>query len=113
MIMGLEYLVFVGRVLLVIAALISASFPVLYMRVKWYKTVLGRAIMIQALALALALWNSVVRIFFLQNTARVVVLGANVFFLFLIVIATAMLAFVQWRFLRDRKRDSDASPSNL
>lgn len=102
-----------GRILLVIAAITSTSFQFLYMFTPWYKSPLGRAVMLQAIALCFALQLQVVFTFFVQDIPLNVLYWINDGILLVIVIATSMLAYLQWTYRRKRKEDhavSDTTP---
>lgn len=113
MIYGLEPVIFIGRVLLVIAAITTTAFPILYSRVTWYKSLLGMAMMLLATTLSATVLLKLVLTFFSHSPARNTLLWINVATLLLIIVATSTLTYLQWSFRRKIKRGEslmDATP---
>jgi hypothetical protein len=104
MIDGMPTVIFIGRVLLVIAAITTTSFPILYSRVAWYRSILGQALMLLASTLAAAILLKLFLTFFSHSPAREVLLWVNVGTLLLIIISTSTLTYLQWSIRRKVKR---------
>jgi len=100
----METAVIIGRLLLIVATISTTSFPVLYAFSPWYKAPLGRAVMMQAVTLALAIWLKFVLTFFIAEGPRVFLLWTNVVVLILITIATSSLTYLLWTIRRTAKR---------
>lgn len=100
----MELPVLLGRILLIIAFFTVTSFPVLYAFSPWYKRPLGRAVMMQAMTLALAIWLKFFLTFFLVNGPRTFLLWTNVVVLALIITATSSLTYQLWVIRRTAKR---------
>lgn len=82
--------------MLVIASICATAFPILYLFAPWYKTRLGRALMIQGWAFALAL--DVTLLFqFWQPKNIMVLFWVNAFVFTLIAFATGYLT---WKMLK-------------
>lgn len=99
----MELAVIVGRLILIVAALTVTSFPVLYAFSPWYRRPLGRAVMLQAVTLMLAIWLKFTLTFFLADGPRGFLLWTNVFVLIMITIATGALTYLLWHIRRDPK----------
>jgi len=90
----LETLYWWVRVCLVIAAVCTTSFPLLFAFSPWYKSRLGRAIMIQAVAFSAIMDLTVLFMFWeLSIAAR---LWVNAVGLSFIAVATAYLTWNLW-----------------
>jgi hypothetical protein len=100
----METPIILGRLLLILAVFTVTSFPVLYAFSPWFKAWLGRAIMLQACTLALAIWLKFVLTFFLADGPRGFLLWTNVTVLVLINISTPALTILLWRIRRSAKR---------
>ena len=74
----LQTIMNIGKVVLVIAAITTTLFPTLYAFVPWWRSLLGRSMMAQSLALGLILDLSVVFQFFLTPSSRLVILWLNI-----------------------------------
>lgn len=85
--------IFVGRVFLVLAAIATTSFPVLYAFSAWEKSLLGRSTMAQSVALALAVNLKLVLTFFLNPENRPYLLWVNVGILVAITVTSAWLTY--------------------
>lgn len=96
MMYGLDPVIFIGRVLLVVAAITTTAFPILYSFSPWYKSTLGQAMMVQAVTLALAIQLKMFLTFFAHSEARDTLLWINVATLVMIIIATSALTYLQW-----------------
>ena|SRR6187549_486277 len=101
----MELVVIVGRLVLMVAVVTVTSFPVLYLFSPWYRAPLGRAIMLQAVTLDLAIWLKFVLTFFLADGPREFLLWTNVIVLVMITIATSALTYLLWGIRRKAKRD--------
>lgn len=88
---------------LVAAAIFTTAFPVLYLFSPWHSTRLGRLLMLQAVAFALAIDLTLLFQFWVPvNVLIVFWMNAAVFFL--IAIATGALTIMLWR-VNHQKRD--------
>ena len=103
----MELAVIIGRLVLIVATLTTTSFPVLYAFSPWYRAPLGRAIMMQAVTLALAIWLKFVLTFFLADGPRGFLLWTNVVVLVLITIATSALTYLLWKIRRNARREAE------
>ena len=84
------------RACLVLAAIFTTAFPVLYLFSPWHSTKLGRLLMLQAVAFALAIDLTLLFQFWVPvNVLIVFWMNAAVFFL--IAIATGALTIMLWR----------------
>lgn len=101
----MELAVIIGRLVLMLAVVTTTSFPVLYAFSPWYNSSLGRAIMMQAATLALAIWLKFVLTFFLADGPRGFLLWTNVTVLVLITVSTSALTYLLWKIRRDAKRE--------
>ena len=99
----MESAVIIGRLILIVATITVTSFPGLYAFSPWYKSALGRAIMLQSSTLMLTIWLKFTLTFFLANGPRGFLLWTNVVVLFLITISTSMLTYLLWKIRRDAK----------
>ena len=99
----MEMLLTTSKVVLVIAAITTTLFPALYAFVPWWRSMLGRSMMAQSLALALILDLSVLFQFFITPSSQMFLLWLNIVILVIIAITSACLCFVQLRFLRERR----------
>ena len=102
----LQTIMNIGKVVLVIAAITTTLFPTLYAFVPWWRSLLGRSMMAQSLALGLILDLSVVFQFFLTPSSRLVILWLNIGILAVIAVSSGFLCLVQLRFLRERHTHS-------
>lgn len=93
---GLEPLIFVGRVLLVMCAVAVTSFPVLYTRSPWYRSTLGRMVMMQSVTICFAINLKLILTFFFDDTTRTALLVVNCLILFLITTTSAALTYQLW-----------------
>lgn len=82
--------------MLAIACVCATAFPILYLFAPWYKTRLGRALMIQGWAFAVAL-DLTLLFYFWQPVSLFVVLWVNAVVFTLIAGATAYLT---WKMLK-------------
>jgi len=83
-------------VCLIVAALCTTAFPVLYAFSPWRSSLLGKLFMLQAIAFALAMDATV--IFNLWKPSNILFLfWANVVVFGLIAVATALLTGMLWR----------------
>ena len=81
---------------LAFAAFFSTAFPLLYLFSPWYKTKLGRVLMLQAVAFALAIDLTLIFQFWTPSNIYVI-LWTNVVVFTLIAIATGLLTWGMWR----------------
>lgn len=81
---------------LAFAAFSTTLFPFLYLFSPWYKTKLGRVLMLQSVAFALAIDLTLVFSFW-TPTNIYVVLWLNVIVFSLIAISTGLLTWAMWR----------------
>lgn len=111
-----EFLIQWIQTCLAVAAFFTTLFPVLYMFSPWYKTKLGRVLMLQAVAFALAVDLTLLFQFWTPDNIYVV-LWLNVFVFTLIAVATGLLTWGMWRInhnkpdilrIRKKKEESDA-----
>lgn len=100
----MELVVILGRLFLIIATISVTSFPVLYAFSPWYRAPLGRAVMLQAVTLAFAIWLKFVLTFFLAEGPRGLLLWTNVIVLAMIAIATSALTYLLWHIRRNAKK---------
>lgn len=105
----IENMVVVGRLFLIIAVIATTAFPVMYSFSPWYRSRLGRAVMVKAVAFCLTIWLKVVTTFFLNEDTRPVILWVNAFALILIGMATFTMTYelflLQRKQLREKKED--------
>ncbi len=99
----MELAVIVGRLILIVATVTVTSFPVLYAFSPWYRRPLGRAVMLQAATLMLAIWLKFTLTFFLANGPRGFLLWTNVVVLTLITISTSALTYLLWTIRREAR----------
>jgi hypothetical protein len=103
MIYGMDAAIFIGRVLLIPAAIATTAFPVLYMFSPWRKSALGQAIMLQSVTLSVAILLKLFLTFFVRGPARNFLLWTNVGILLLITVASTILTYLLWTFRRKEK----------
>jgi hypothetical protein len=108
MIYGLELPIFLGRVFLVLAALGATAFPLLYMSVGWFHSLMGRVVMSQALIIAFAIDLKLVLTFFLDPRTRPVLLWCNVTIMAGVAITSSLLCYIlikiRWENRRKRSK---------
>ncbi len=104
-VMGLSLVIFIGRVLLVACAVATTAFPLVYSRAPWYKTVLGRATMTQAIVLALAIDLRFILTFYYDPKALPYLLWVNVGILAAITLTSASLTYLVISFRRNARRE--------
>lgn len=100
-----DNMVVVGRLFLVLAAVMTTAYPVIYSLMPWYKSRLGRAMMLKAIAFNMLLWLKVILTFFLNDHTRTFLLWFNAITLILIGIATSLMTFELLRVQRKQIRD--------
>ena len=107
MVDGMYIAEYIGRILLVVAAVTTTGFPLLYFWSPWFKTRLGIAVMLQAVTLCFAVWLNVIITFFVHNIPLKLLMWVNVGVILLIVIATAGLTHLQWVYLRKAHKEGE------
>jgi hypothetical protein len=104
----------IGVVVLVISALATTLFPVLYAKAPWYRSALGRAVMFRAVALALVLDLAVVFELWVEPRSRLVLLWINIAVLAVIGASSAAMSVVLMRIRRyGDKRSHDAGEHHI
>lgn len=99
----IETLQQVTLVFLWVAAVCATSFPILYAFSPWYKTPLGRVVMLQAGAFALALDVSLIAKYWRpSNDFHMFLINAAVFGI--IALATGSMTFLLWKANYEVKR---------
>lgn len=93
--MNIDVLQAWATICLVIAAICTTAFPLLYTFSPWYRSRLGRALMLQAIAFSLAMDITALGLLWQPGNIRVV-FGIVVFVYTLIAIATAYLTYMLW-----------------
>jgi len=97
---------------LAIAAVFTTAFPFLYLFSPWYSTKLGRLLMLQAVAFALAIDMTLLFQFWVPVNV-LIIFWMNAFVFFLIAIATGALTIMLWhtnhkKTDHPRRRETDA-----
>lgn len=106
-------LLLVIKIVISVAAVTTTSFPILYLRSPWTKTWLGRVMMIQAAALAMAIDLSFVQVFFLNAESRPFLIWVNLSIITTIALTSAILTYLLWTFQdrARRRKERNGSPS--
>lgn len=91
---SMDTVVYWSRVCLYIAAICTTAFPLLYLLSPWYKSKLGRAVMLQSVALAFAINLSVIRVFWDMSNLQILI--RNVTILLFISGASLYLTATLW-----------------
>ena len=94
----------VGKVVLVIAAITTTLFPILYAFAPWWRSFLGRSVMAQSLALGIILDLSVLFQFFLTPSSLLFITWLNIVILVVIAVTSGCLSIIQLRLLRERHK---------
>jgi hypothetical protein len=81
---------------LVLAAIFTTAFPILYLFSPWYSTKLGRLLMLQAVAFAIAIDCTLLFQFWFPSNI-LVIFWINAIVFFLIAISTGALTLMLWR----------------
>lgn len=106
-------MIFVGRLFLILALVMTTAYPVIYSLMPWYKSRLGRAMMLKAVAFNMLIWLKVILTFFLNDNTRMFMLWFNAIVLILIGIATSLMTYellqVQRKQIRDWKAKNEHS----
>lgn len=90
----IETVVHIIRIFLMITALCTTAFPLLYLFSPWYRSNLGRAVMIQSVSVAVAIDVSVVRIFWIPEWNLTAILLVNAGTLAFISVASLYLTWM-------------------
>lgn len=107
----------ISRIFLIIAAVCTTIFPILYLFSPWYKSHLGRAVMIQSVSIAAALDISVVFNYVEAPSDLRAILFINVVVLSLIASAAVYLSImlIHYNFNRNEEKiqdgERDAGPT--
>lgn len=83
-------------VCLIVAALCSTAFPLLYAFFPWRSTLLGKLLMLQAVAFALAMDGTVLFQFWVPSNV-LVIFWINAIVFSLIAVASTLLTSMLWR----------------
>lgn len=87
---------------LVVACISVTTFPIMYSFTAWKSTALGKLLMFQAVAFALAMDFTLVAQF-IQPMDTWVLFGANAFIFTLIAVSTSMMTYQMWRLNHPKK----------
>lgn len=91
------------RVALLVAAICTTAVPILYSFSNWRSRPIGRLFMLQAIAFAVAMDLTSFLTFF-RNLSVGIRFLVDVFFLTMIAISTAMLAWKMWEMNHPKKK---------
>ena len=101
----LPLVILVGRILLVWASVAATIFVLYYgLSTPWYRYRLGWVVMLQGMALALALNLKLVLTFFLDADSRPVLLWVNVGIVGTIAVTSTALIYIMWSIRRKIKQ---------
>lgn len=103
----MDHVLTLGKIVLVMAAITTTMFPILYAFVPWWRSFLGRSVMAQSLALCLVIDLSVLFNFFITPSSRLFLLWLNIVLLVMIAVTSGSLCLIQVRILLERKRARD------
>ncbi len=94
----IQTVIHIIRIFLVITAVCVTSFPLLYLFSPWYRSNLGRAMMIQSVSVAFAVDISVVRSYWATEWSLTAILIVNVLTLSFISVASLFLTLMLFHY---------------
>lgn len=100
------------RICLVITAICVSLFPILYLFSPWYRSHLGRAVMIQSMSVAFAIDVSVVRAYWIRDMTPTGLFLLNVVTLGFIAAASVYLTVMLIHYNFQNKENEDVEPES-
>lgn len=108
----IDDMVLVGRLFLILAAITTTLYPILYSFLPWYRSRLGRAVMLKAVAFCLTIWLKFVLTFFLNDNTRELLRWVNAGVLIVIGVATSTMTYEMYIIQRDAIKKSKQEEQN-
>lgn len=96
---NVDNVIFVGRFFLIVAAIVTTLFPIVYAIIApWEKSLLGRMMMLKAISVMGLVYLKLILTFFLKPSTRFPLMILNVSVLVLLTTSTLMLTYLIFRF---------------